>query len=68
MIQSYLIETFDHGSFLLAGNLKTKCLLKTCGGESCCSLREIESRENKNFYDLKLNKNNMEKGNSGKHV
>ena len=44
MIRSYVNETFDRGSMLLLGNLKSKCLLKTCGGESCCSLRVIESR------------------------
>ena len=44
MIRSYVIETFDHSSVLLSGDLKLKCLLKTWGGESCCSLRVIESR------------------------
>ena len=44
MIPSYVIETFDRGSILLSGDCKSKYLLKTCGGESCCSVRVIEPR------------------------
>ena len=43
MIRSYIIETSDHGSILLLDDLKSKCLLKTCGRESSCFLRVIES-------------------------
>ena len=44
MIRSYVIETFDPGSILLSSDLKSKCFLKICRGESCCSFKVIESR------------------------